>query len=147
MTSEGDGHKPQRKDVSILIADDDPGMRSLMSDELKEEGYRVIQVSDGLEVLHCLSEASPDLIITDLRMPHGGMDVVARIKAVVPQTPVILMTAFGDKETESLAYKWGASAYFNKPVRMADLKEAVKNLLDSDGQAKPTDGGKDDHGG
>jgi DNA-binding response OmpR family regulator len=75
------------------------------------------------------------------------MDVVARIKAVVPQTPVILMTAFGDKETESLAYKWGASAYFNKPVRMAELKEAVKNLLDSDGQAKPTDGGKDDHGG
>jgi CheY-like chemotaxis protein len=39
-----------------------------------------------------LSEASPDLIITDLRMPHGGMDVVARIKAVVPQTPVILTT-------------------------------------------------------
>jgi DNA-binding NtrC family response regulator len=144
---DGDGHKSGKKAVSILIADDDPGMRSLMSDELKEEGYRVIQVSDGLEVLHCLSEASPDLIITDLRMPHGGMDVVARIKAVVPQTPVILMTAFGDKETESLAYKWGASAYFNKPVRMAELKEAVKNLLDSDGQAKPTDGGKDDHGG
>jgi DNA-binding NtrC family response regulator len=147
VTRDGDGHKSGRKAVSILIADDDPGMRSLMSDELKEEGYRVIQVSDGLEVLHCLSEASPDLIITDLRMPHGGMDVVARIKAVVPQTPVILMTAFGDKETESLAYKWGASAYFNKPVRMAELKEAVKNLLDSDGQAKPTDGGKDDHGG
>lgn len=132
--------------MNILVADDDPAMRSLVSDELKEEGYRVVQVSDGLEVMHCLSEVSPDLIITDLRMPHGGMDVVARIKALVPKTPVILMTAFGDKETESLAYKWGASAYFNKPVRMAELKEAVKNLLDDDGPAKTTNGGKERHG-
>jgi DNA-binding response OmpR family regulator len=43
------------------------------------------------------------------------------------------MTAFGDKETESLAYKWGASAYFNKPVRMADLKAAIRRLLNHDG--------------
>ena len=129
MTS--NGHKRrEKKTASILVADDDPAMRSLVSDELKEEGYRIIQVSDGLEVLRCLSDVSPDLIITDLRMPHGGLDVVARIKEVVPKTPVILMTAFGDKETESLAYKWGASAYFNKPVRMGELKEAVHNLLD-----------------
>jgi len=147
VLSDGDGQKPGRKEVSILVADDDPAMRSLVSDELKDEGYRVVQVSDGLEVLHCLRDVSPDLIITDLRMPHGGMDVIARIKEVAPKTPVILMTAFGDKETESLAYKWGASAYFNKPVRMADLKDAVRNLLESDGHVKPTDGGKDDHGG
>lgn len=147
MSSVGDGHKSGGKVVSILVADDDPAMRSLVSDELKEEGYRVLQVSDGLEVMHCLGEVSPDLVITDLRMPHGGMEVVARIKSLVPKTPVILMTAFGDKETESLAYKWGASAYFNKPVRMAELKEAVKNLLDDGGLAKMTNGGKDNHGG
>jgi DNA-binding response OmpR family regulator len=140
VLKDGDSKKPKEKDVNILVADDDPAMRNLVSDELKDEGYRVVQVSDGLEVLHCLREVSPDLIITDLRMPHGGMDVVARIKEVVPKTPVILMTAFGDKETESLAYKWGASAYFNKPVRMADLKEAVKNLLDNDGHTKPAVG-------
>ena len=146
MLSDGDSKKPKEKGVSILVADDDPAMRSLVSDELKDEGYRVVQVSDGLEVLHCLGDVLPDLIITDLRMPHGGLDVVARIKEVVPKTPVILMTAFGDKETESLAYKWGASAYFNKPVRMADLKEAVKNLLDSDGHTKSSNGGRCNHG-
>lgn len=143
---ETDHGKSKDQPVSILVADDDPGMRSLVSDELKEEGYHVIQVADGLEALKCLSEASPDLIITDLRMPHGGMDVVAKIKMVVPQTPVILMTAFGDKETESLAYKWGASAYFNKPVRMGDLKETVRNLLKGDGSPKQSDGGGDNHG-
>jgi DNA-binding response OmpR family regulator len=153
VTSNSDGQKQRNgpklegKEVSILVADDDPAMRSLVSDELRDEGYRVFQVSDGLEALEGLAQFHPDLVITDLRMPHGGMEVVARIKSLVPKTPVILMTAFGDKETESLAYKWGASAYFNKPVRMAELKEAVKNLLDDDGPAKTTNGGKGDHGG
>ncbi|TAL09238.1 MAG: response regulator [Nitrospirae bacterium] len=132
-----DGHKQNRNNgVSILIADDDPAMRSLVSDELREEGYRVTQVSDGQAVLECVGHAEPDLVITDLRMPHGGMESVARLRAAAPGMPIILMTAFGDKATESLAYKWGASAYFNKPVRMAQLKETVRILLDGDAQKK-----------
>jgi len=121
--------------VSILLVDDDPAMRSLISDELKDEGYRVTQAADGLAALDCLGQAAPDLIITDLRMPHGGMSLIAKFKATVPRAPVILMTAFGDKDTESLAYKWGASAYFNKPVRMGELKKSVRNLLDDEGKA------------
>jgi len=146
VSNEGDGHKPGRKEVSILVADDDPAMRSLIGDELRDEGYSIFQVSDGREALECLAQFRPDLIITDLRMPEGGMSYVAKLKATFPQAPVILMTAFGDRETESLAYKWGASAYFNKPVRMAELKGAVKNLLDEHGHAKPTDGGGGGHG-
>ncbi len=127
------GNQLKGKDVSILVADDDPGMRSLISDELRDEGYSIFQVSDAREALECLTQFRPDLIITDLRMPEGGMSYIARLRATVPQTPIILMTAFGDKATESLAYKWGASAFFNKPVRMGDLKETVKHLLDGDG--------------
>ena len=127
------GLKPKGKRVNVLVADDDPEMRSLVSDELKEEGYRVTQVADGEEALRSLERSPVDVIITDLRMPHGGMAFVARVKATVPRAPVILMTAFGDKETESLAYKWGASAYFNKPVRMWELKEAVRKLLNDEG--------------
>ena len=127
------GLKPKGKRMNVLVADDDPEMRSLVSDELKEEGYRVTQAADGEEALHSLERSPADVIITDLRMPHGGMAFVARVKATVPQAPVILMTAFGDKETESLAYKWGASAYFNKPVRMWELKEAVRKLLNDGG--------------
>ncbi len=125
--------KSTGKFMSVLLADDDPAMRSLVIDELKEEGYRVIPVADGQEALASVSQSPPDLIITDLRMPYGGMDLVVRLKATSPRTPIVLMTAFGDKETESLAYKWGASAYFNKPVRMADLKAAIRRLLNHDG--------------
>lgn len=105
-------------------------MRSLISDELRDEGYRILQVSNGEEALTCLVQAHPDLIITDFRMPHGGMSLVDRFKAISAETPIILITAFGDKETESLAYKRGATAYFNKPVRMVDLMDAVHKLLD-----------------
>jgi DNA-binding NtrC family response regulator len=124
------GRKQGKREASILLADDDPAMRSLVSDELKDDGYRVFQVSDGSAALDCVGKVAPDLIITDFRMPQGGMSLVSRLKAMVPRTPVILMTAFGDKDTESLAYKSGASAYFNKPVRMVDLIDAVHKLLD-----------------
>jgi DNA-binding response OmpR family regulator len=142
VSKEGDGSGSGRKEVSILVVDDDPAMRSLVSDELKDEGYHVTEVPDGLAALTLLERSPADLIITDLRMPHGGMAFVASLKSTVPHAPVILMTAFGDKETESLAYKWGASAYFNKPVRMWELKEAVRHLLEAGGSPKSSNGGK-----
>jgi DNA-binding response OmpR family regulator len=119
--------------MTVLVADDDPAMRSLISDELKDAGHLVLQVADGFEALASIRQIVPHLIITDLRMPHGGMSLIGKFKAIVPQAPILLMTAFGDKDTESLAYEWGASAYLNKPVRMEELKKTVKNLLDGNG--------------
>lgn len=133
MTTNG---KSKGRPVSVLLADDDLAMRSLINDELQEEGYSVFQVADGHEALDCVDERSPDLILTDLRMPHGGLDLVARFRARAPETPIILMTAFGDATTEARAYEQGASAYFNKPVRMSDLKTAVHRLLNHDGSAQ-----------
>lgn len=115
--------------MSILLADDDLAMRSLISDELQDDGYSVLQVADGHEALDRVDECSPDLILTDLRMPHGGLDLVARFRARAPETPIILMTAFGDSTTEAKAYENGATVYFNKPVRMGDLKAAIHRLL------------------
>jgi len=114
----------------IVVADDDAAMRSLVSDELEGDGYGVTPVADGEALLCAVREGAPDVVITDLRMPHGGLELVGKLKTIAPRTPVILMTAFGDKQTESLAYMWGASAYFNKPVRMEELKEAVRHLLE-----------------
>jgi len=129
--------------VRIVVADDDAAMRSLVSDELEEEGYEVIQVADGEAAVRAVSERVPDVVVTDLRMPHGGLELVATLKTLAPHTPVILMTAFGDKQTETLAYQWGASAYFNKPVRMGELKAAVRNLLE--GRTWPEKGGDQTH--
>ena len=125
--------KSKDKPVSVLLADDDLAMRSLISDELQDEGYSVFQVADGHDALDCVDQYSPDLILTDLRMPHGGLELVARFRARAPKTPIILMTAFGDATTEARAFEEGASAYFNKPVRMVDVKAAIHRLLNHDG--------------
>jgi DNA-binding response OmpR family regulator len=127
--------KATEESMSILLADDDLAMRSLVSDELQDDGYSVLQVADGHDAPDCVDQFSPDLILTDLRMPHGGMELVARFRARAPKTPIILMTAFGDATTEALAYEKGASAYFNKPVRMGELKAAIHRLLD-DGRSR-----------
>ncbi len=126
--------KSKDKPVSVLLADDDVAMRSLISDELQDEGYSVMQVADGHAALDCVDEYAPDLILTDLRMPHGGLELVARFRARAPKTPIILMTAFGDATTETRAFAEGASAYFNKPVRMVDVKAAIHRLLSHDGK-------------
>jgi DNA-binding response OmpR family regulator len=126
--------KSTGKLVSVLLADDDLAMRSLINDELQDEGYSVFQVADGHDALDCVDQYSPDLILTDLRMPHGGLELVARFRARAPKTPIILITAFGDATTEARAFEQGASAYFNKPVRMVEVKAAIHRLLNHDGR-------------
>jgi two-component system response regulator (stage 0 sporulation protein F) len=115
--------------MKILVADDDFAMRSLLTDELQDEGYLVCQVDNGHEALDCLQRFRPDLIITDLRVPDGGMQLVARLQAAKQDTPIILMTAFGNADTEAQARRNGAAAYFSKPFRMEELKTAIRRLL------------------
>lgn len=113
----------------LLIAEDDTAMRSLLCDELWDLNCRIVEAGDGDEALQLALDSHPDLIITDLRMPAGGLDYVARLRTLVPNTPIILMTAFGDAKTKDEATRYGVAAYFDKPVRMADLKKTIKELI------------------
>jgi len=122
----------------ILLVEDDRAMRSLLCDELWDMGLRIVEASDGDEALERLSDSRPDLIITDLRMPAGGLDYVSRLRTLAPACPIILMTAFGDAKTKAEALQTGVAAYFDKPVRMADLRAAIKELLpDHHGPPRP----------
>ncbi len=113
----------------LLVVEDDRAMRSLLCDELWDLGARIMEASDGDEALRMVMDSQPDLILTDLRMPAGGLDYVARLRNVAPACPIILMTAFGDSKTKADALQAGVTAYFDKPVRMADLKATVQQLL------------------
>lgn len=114
----------------ILLAEDDPAMRSLLCDELWDLNCRIVEACDGDEALRLLSKTRPDVIVTDLRMPAGGLDYVARLHAIAPDSPIILMTAFGDAVTKATALADRAVAYFDKPVRMADLKSAIRRFVE-----------------
>ena len=119
----------ERTPAVLLVVEDDKDMRSLLCDELWGEGYQLREASNGEEGLDAAMRAAPDLIVTDLKMPSGGFDYVHRLRRCVPACPIIVMTAFGDAKTKEEALKSGATAYFDKPVRLSELKATVKRLL------------------
>ena len=122
----------------LLLVEDDHEMRSLLRDELYDLNLGIIEAKDGAEALECASEHVPDLILTDLRMPAGGLDYLARLRVIAPSCPIILMTAFGDAQTHSAALQAGATKYFDKPVRMKELRQAIQGLMEShDGPGSP----------
>jgi CheY-like chemotaxis protein len=113
----------------VLVVEDDREMRSLLCDEFWGAGYQLREAKDGDEAFLAVLQSVPDLILTDLRMPAGGADYVSRLRTVAPQCPIIVITAFGDPGLRAEVLRAGASAYFDKPVRISDLKLKVEELL------------------
>jgi DNA-binding response OmpR family regulator len=123
----------------ILVAEDDPDMRALVVDELKRDGHHVDAVKTGAELLIWLSRTyrkvenggvlPPDLIVSDVRMPvMSGLEIVRGMRNAHWDTPVILMTAFGDAKTRAEAAEVGAML-IDKPLRLAHLRAEVRRLL------------------
>jgi len=119
-----------RKPATVLIVEDDREMRSLLCDEFCGTGYQLREARDGDDAFLAVLQSVPDLILTDLRMPAGGDDYISRLRTVAPNCPIIVITAFGDATLKAQVVKAGANAYFDKPVRIADLKNCVQQLLD-----------------
>jgi DNA-binding response OmpR family regulator len=118
-----------QKTPVVLVVEDDREMRSLLCDEFCSAGYQLREAKDGHEAFVAVLQSLPDLILTDLRMPAGGADYVSRLRTVAPYCPIIVMTAFGDAGLRAEVLRAGASAYFDKPVRISELKLKVVELL------------------
>lgn len=119
----------RQKASIVLIIEDDREMLSLLCDEFWSADYQLRQARDGDEAFLAVRQSVPDLILTDLRMPAGGADYIRRLRAVAPRCPIVVMTAFGDAKCKRDVLKAGADAYFDKPVRISDLKVCVQQLL------------------
>ncbi len=114
----------------ILVVEDDLEMRSLLADELSEDGYDVVQAGDGVEAVTKVANQRFDLVITDMRMPKmGGLELLPAVKKVSPDIPVIVISSFGDWQTSAEAKERGSFRYMAKPFKMPDLKDAVKEAL------------------
>jgi CheY-like chemotaxis protein len=125
----GQWMKQDRKPVVVLIAEDDHEMRSLICDGLVDLGVSIREAADGDEALRLVLDARPALILTDLRMPAGGLDYIVRLRTFAPGVPMVVMTSFGDPRTKADVLAIGVEAYFDKPVRLNELKGAVRRLL------------------
>jgi CheY-like chemotaxis protein len=123
--------------LRVLLAEDQPQMRSLLCAMLIRDGYEVIEVEDGPSLLGALISGlleerarAPDLIITDVRMPGlTGLEVLARLRREDWDTPVILITAFGDEALHAEAARLGATRVLDKPFELEELRGAVRELL------------------
>jgi CheY-like chemotaxis protein len=119
----------EREATVVLIVEDDREMRSLLCDELYDLGLSIREASDGDEALRLVLDARPSLIVTDLRMPAGGLDYICRLRTFAPGVPMVLLTSFGDPQTKADALAIGVEAYFDKPVRLSELRGAIRRLL------------------
>ncbi|MCX5724253.1 MAG: response regulator [Nitrospirae bacterium] len=119
----------EKEPAVLLIAEDDREMRSLLCDELWDLGLSIREAADGDEALRSVLDTRPSLILTDLRMPAGGVDYISRLRTFAPGVPIVLLTSFGDPQTKADVLAMGVEAYFDKPVRLSELKGAVRRLL------------------
>lgn len=112
----------------ILVAEDEQSLRLLYSHVLAEEGYEVLLAADAAEALAKVRDASPDLVILDIKMPGmDGMEALYKILDIRRDLPVVINTSHPDFKDNYLS--WAADAYVRKSSDLSELKETVSRLL------------------
>lgn len=118
-------------EATVLIIDDEKGMRWALEKALQSEGYEVIAVDNGYDGISALGKSSVSLVLLDYKMPEiDGLETLLKIKENHPNVPVIFMTAFSSMPTALEAIKRGAVGYVTKPFQLVDLKVAVKKAIE-----------------
>lgn len=110
---------------TIMVVDEDEAMRALLVDVLQENGCLVVESFDGKGALNALENVTPNLIVTDLKIPDGGYAYLRLLKAAAPQACIVVMTAYGDSQSKAKVFECGAQGYFEKPLHLKDLKEWI----------------------
>jgi AmiR/NasT family two-component response regulator len=116
--------------LRILIADDEAVIRLGLRAMLEEQGYQVVgEAADGQRALDLVGKLRPDLVILDIKMPHLDGLAAARALLVERAVPVVILTAYADREFVRQAREAGVLAYLVKPVRESDLRPAVEMAM------------------
>ena len=115
----------------ILVVDDEPAQRELISGFLKKQAFDVVVAESGAKALELFRQETIDLILTDQKMPNmSGLDLLQAVRAINPENPVILMTAFGSIEAAVSAIRGGATDYLTKPLNLDELLYRIRQVSD-----------------
>lgn len=115
--------------IQILVVDDDAEIREVIQVFFRNEGYRVLQVENGLQALTILKQNPVDLIILDVMMPHlDGIQACLKIRQIM-QIPIIMLSAKGEDMDKIMGLTSGADDYMIKPFNPLELVARVKAQL------------------
>jgi len=130
---------PRTQRRRLLLAEDDAAFRTLLQVALAGDGYDVVAVTDGSELLERLSVSLSagsandrfDVVVSDVRMPGWtGLNVLLSMRHEANPPPVVLITAFGDERLHEQCMKAGAVAVLDKPFELDDLRALVSRLME-----------------
>jgi DNA-binding NtrC family response regulator len=124
-------HSAPRGNSSVLVVDDEPGMRTALQANFLRHGWRVETASGVRDAKRVLDRGNFDLVVSDVRMQDGdGMEVMCSVRASSPQTAVILLTAFGSVPEAVESMRSGAFDYLTKPVSFEQLQAAAARVME-----------------
>ncbi|MCL4222269.1 MAG: sigma-54 dependent transcriptional regulator [Phycisphaerales bacterium] len=116
---------------SILLVEDENLLRESLAELLREERYEVVEASNGKQAYDLAIERGFDLVVTDIRMPEmDGMELLGHLQRIAPQTPVVVITAFGTVNSAVEAMRVGAADFLLKPVQFEDVLVRVQRALE-----------------
>jgi DNA-binding NtrC family response regulator len=115
---------------SVLVVDDEPGMRMALRTNFQREGWIVDDAAGSTEAMRKLQSRHFPLVVTDVRMPDGdGMQLMRSLRVSSPSTAVIVLTAFGSVPEAVQAMRGGACDYLTKPISFEELQSAVERVM------------------
>ena len=114
---------------TLLVVDDNAGVRTLLTEYLSEHGYRVMTAPDGRQALFVARQAHPDLILLDIMMPEMGGYEFIRLYRQEAETPIILLTAKLEETDKVVGLELGADDYVTKPFGMYELVARIRAVL------------------
>lgn len=121
----------------ILLVDDEEGIRKVLAITLADEGYEVLTASDGQEALSVFSQTNPPIVLTDVKMPGmDGIELLQHVKALSPETEVIMITGHGDLDLAIKSLQFEAADFITKPIHDEALEIALKRAHERIGLRK-----------
>ncbi|MGE5629302.1 MAG: response regulator [Solirubrobacterales bacterium] len=116
----------------ILVVEDEAHIRELISFNLKNQGYNIIETDNGMDAIKIIKETNPDLVLLDIMLPGiDGFEVCKEVRrnSEVSDTPIIMLTAKGEEFDRVLGLELGADDYVTKPFGVRELMARVKAVL------------------
>lgn len=119
---------------TILLIDDDPHVRSGFTRALRQAGHEVHASDSGAQALQLLQDTPIDLVLSDVLMEGmSGLELLRRVRAIAPELPVVLLTGRPSEDERDAAHALGAQALLAKPIRIAELLEAIARAISQRG--------------